>query len=446
MVLLRRVVKRISTTETFTQEIKTELINSKFGGKDSSELDGLSLFDIADVISNNSNIPEEILDEVGEYILAKLIEFKVYKDAQSAQHNNQNQGTAEPPNINIQVTQDTKPSDMDPDEILNYLAEHPKSLNYKTALFNCDLVQTAKRRVGTKFGLIKTDENDASKKILDAAEVYNLLIHISQGRPVKDRWKGNFIVEFDVALGEIEDVTYLPWCGSKLYNGFDFETEIDWSGVNTHYLEAIGHAIGHNVSGLPKTFDEYTIFDELTRDELPLRWKRIVEAYDHHLEYNGLKYNLKEKPKSYQIGYYLYSNNVMRHPFNEAENKPRSLRGSGERLADSISSDEDNRSISVERPLPALKRVSNGDGSFMQGTKGTLIGVYDNLRIETSNRDIGITFVLYDLTITGTGNSGKIYCLDQTKVDAVKGNPDIEIQVLSPNQMHIIAHEFNLIR
>lgn len=184
--------------------------------------------------------------------------------------------------INVTVQQQKEVGQMSPGELLELLRVEPDndeaylclvSHPRMKALFDqTQRVMVAGPR-GAGFDLEKTQK-------------YWQRLRRETSRPL-NKFLGSRTITIDKALGRIEKILVHPVvAGEFIDGGYDNDGQ-DWSQVDRDLMEAVLWARLTKHRSFPKDPDIFAVYEELTADELSMRWSGILEDYLEFLDDGG---------------------------------------------------------------------------------------------------------------------------------------------------------------
>jgi hypothetical protein len=186
----------------------------------------------------------------------------------------------------IKLEADKTPQQMKLVELLLELVKNPSDTELKSELMSRPTVVKATSVVGLRFGFKKSSGE------FDADSTLQFINNIDLGKPAQRKVNGLFPILLDSALGLVSIVWFNPLLkGEKLYEGLDYENDMDWNTVPEKNREAVMWSRVTLHKNFPASPDVWTEFDAIVVGTG--RWKNIIEDYDRHLEEGGEKVSIK---------------------------------------------------------------------------------------------------------------------------------------------------------
>jgi hypothetical protein len=273
----------------------------------SQEIEGLSESDL-DLIAANQNVGQKLASEISalsDSALAELLfEAELFSslricggkaskilDLPGIKRLRENQSVQTQPAqqtfpTSIKLEADKTPQQMKLGELLLELAKNPTDSEIKSELMSRPIIVKITSIVGLRFGFKKASGE------FDVDSTLQFINNIDSGKPAQRKVNGLFPILLDSALGLVSIVWFNPLLkGKKLYEGLDYENDMDWNTVPEKNREAVMWSRITLHKNFPASPDVWTEFDAIVGGTS--RWKNIIEDYDRHLEEGGDNMSIK---------------------------------------------------------------------------------------------------------------------------------------------------------
>lgn len=280
MVAFSRFLGRVQPSEVFSEEVKNSLVLNV----DTSVFSGLDVFGFSDKLKEVGAVIDDDnqRDSIAEYLRSEMIRLGMFETSIVS--------TVPTPQIqfptSLKLETDKTPQTMTILEILILLGTNPNDTEAKQELMKRPLVVQITSVVGFRFAFKNESRFDAQKTM-------RFINHIASGKPAPRKFEDSFAIALDSALGHSNIIWFNPLLkGQKLYDGIDYENDLNWNDINPQIREAVLWSRFNQHKNFPSgDIDMWTEFDKISSGTG--RWKNIVEDYERYLSEDNSPIALK---------------------------------------------------------------------------------------------------------------------------------------------------------
>ena len=403
MVAFSRFLARVQTSKSYTEELKNSLALTV----DTGIFAGLDVFAFADKLKESGAIIDEAeLDSIADYLRSEMIRLGMFDSVQASQP--VVSPIQFPTSLKLEV--DKTPLNMTLSELLDHLGKNPNDTEAKQELMRRPLIVQTTTIVGLRFAF-KTETG------LDSQKTLRFINHIASGKPSPRKFEDSFAISLDSSLGLSNVIWFNPLLkGQKLYDGIDYENDINWNEINPQIRESVLWSRFNQHKNFPSgDIDIWTEFEKIPSGTG--RWKNIIEDYKRYLSEDNAPITLK-----FVEGIEDVLLQILAEPGSQS---------SGTR-----------RDGTPSLSFNDLSQLSIGDVISGNSTKNISNCIVDKIR--TGNGDIHCSNVICLGSIT-TGNSelyGTIYCQLRTQVR--EGNSSSHATLIRLSEVELVEKAIQL--